>query len=390
MSLLNIRSRYILALFTGFFIPISTALTNIFCALVLLFILFNVDYRKELKDRLKHPIAITALFLFTLMLAGIFYSPASFSDSVRILSKYREFLYIPLFMLLFHDNLTRLWGLYGFLSSMALTLFLSYFTAITGWEIIADTIKNHAVFKNYITQNLLMALAAYFITIQLWTEEKWKWLRGLVLFFAIYNILFMSLGRTGYLVLFCLILLLFYQLYHLRGVIISGIALAVISIILFSTSAVIQQRLNNIANDLQRYEQGQIDGTNSIGSRIQYYQNSIVLISQNPIWGAGTGSFVLEYKKLAEYKKIQTTTNPHNEFLIIAVQWGLMGLGLFIYLLYSMWKTSHNLEKQQQFMAQGLFVSIVVGCFFNSFWLDSTEGHIFAFLIGLLYGKQHS
>jgi hypothetical protein len=27
-----------------------------------------------------------------------------------------------------------------------------------------------------------------------------------------------------------------------------------------------------------------------------------------------------------------------------------------------------------------------VGCLFNSFWLDSTEGHVFAYLIGIFYG----
>lgn len=391
MSLSDKRNRYFLALFTGFFIPISTALTNLLCALVLIFILIEGNHKQKLKDLSAHPIAIAAILLFAFMLLGLFYTSANFYEAGRVLSKYREFLYIPLFLLIFRDKKTRLWGIYGFLSAMGLTLFISYFSAIIGWEIIPGTVKNSAVFKNYITQSLLMALAAYFVVVQLWTETKWKWIRGCIVLLAIYNILFMSLGRTGYLVLFCLFALFFYQLYHLRGILIAALLLTIISIFLYSHSPVLQQRIDIISDDIQRYKQGEvIDHTNSIGSRFEFYKNSFILISKNPIFGTGTGSFSYEYKQLAEKKGIKPSGNPHNEYLMITVQWGILGLSLFIYFLYSLWKRSHYLEKSQQLMAQGLFVTIVVSCLFNSFWLDSTEGHIFAYLIGLFYGKKLS
>ena len=37
-------------------------------------------------------------------------------------------------------------------------------------------------------------------------------------------------------------------------------------------------------------------------------------------------------------------------------------------------------------MAQGLVITIVMGCLVNAFWLDHTEGHLFAYLIGVFYG----
>jgi len=391
MSLFSNRNRYVLALLVGFFIPISTALTNILCVLVLLFLLFEGNHKQKLKVLLSNPIALAALMLFLLILLGLFYSSASFSDASRTLSKYREFFYIPLFLLLFQDSTSRLWGLYGFLSAMALTLFISYFTAITGWEIIEGSILNGAVFKNYITQNLLMALVVYFLTVQLWTEKSWKWIRGLIILLTIYNILFMNQGRTGYIILFCLIILLCYQLYHLRGVLIASLLLVISSVLLYSSSSVLQQRIDVISSDLHRYQQGEmIDHTNSIGSRIEFFTNSMVLISNNPIFGSGTGSFSHEYKQLAEKKGIRPSGNPHNEYLMITVQFGLVGLSLFIYLLYSLWKNSHHLERSQQFMAQGLFITITIGCLFNSFWLDSTEGHLFAYLTGLFYAEHYS
>jgi len=236
-----------------------------------------------------------------------------------------------------------------------------------------------------------MALVVYFLTVQLWTEKSWKWIRGLIILLTIYNILFMNQGRTGYIILFCLIILLCYQLYHLRGVLIASLLLVISSVLLYSSSSVLQQRIDVISSDLHRYQQGEmIDHTNSIGSRIEFFTNSMVLISNNPIFGSGTGSFSHEYKQLAEKKGIRPSGNPHNEYLMITVQFGLVGLSLFIYLLYSLWKNSHHLERSQQFMAQGLFITITIGCLFNSFWLDSTEGHLFAYLTGLFYAEHYS
>jgi cell division protein FtsW (lipid II flippase) len=63
---------------------------------------------------------------------------------------------------------------------------------------------------------------------------------------------------------------------------------------------------------------------------------------------------------------------------MIAVQWGLIGLGLFLYLLFFLWRTANRLEKSQKLMAQGLVITIIVGCLVNSF------------LIGVFYAEYNS
>ena len=71
---------------------------------------------------------------------------------------------------------------------------------------------------------------------------------------------------------------------------------------------------------------------------------------------------------------------------MIGVQLGVIGIGLFIALLYLMWYSTRYLKKEPALLAQGLIVTIAVGCLINSLWLDTTEGHIFAYLIGVFYG----
>ena len=379
MSTFSVSTRHILAILIGFSIPISTALTNILCPLAFIYILAEGQYKQKFTTLRNHPIALMALLIFALILGGLFYTPVSWLDAGLMLDKYREFLYIPLFILIFRDG--QKLGLYAFLSAMGVTLFLSYLLAITGWDIGKGTPENPFIFKNHITQGTLIALAAYFVAVQFWQEKSWRWLRGIVILLAAYNVVFMSEGRTGYLVLFCLILLFCYQIYRFRGLLLGGIFLVMFSTLVYNYSDILRHRVSEISENMQEYQQGNTN--TSIGKRIEFYQNSLRLVREEPLLGGGTGSFSYQYKWLAAQQAIDSTTNPHNEYLMIAVQWGLLGVGLFVGLLYLMWQMTNYLST----MAKGLVVTIAVGCLVNSLWLDSTEGHLFAYLIGVFYAN---
>jgi len=366
--------------------PISTALTNVLCPLAILLLLAEGQYQQKFNILSRHPLTVIALLLFAVMSFGFLYTPVSWIEAGLMLDKYRELLYIPLFILLFADEKTRRWGLYAFLSAMGITLLLSYWMTLTGWSIGKGTPQNAFVFKNYITQGLLLALAAYFLAVYAWQQQRRYWL--IIILLALYNILFLSEGRTGYLIVFCLILLFAYQTYRLRGLIVGSLLLVLLSGLIYSYSDVVKKRLDSVSANIHNYQQGETD--TSIGLRLEFYKNSLVLIAQSPLWGHGTGSFCYEYQQLAQPQGITATTNPHNEYLMIGVQWGLIGMGLFIYLLYQLGLLAVYLPPPQSWMAQGLVVTIAVGCLVNSLLLDTTEGHLFAYLIGVLVGGLNS
>jgi O-antigen ligase len=378
-------TRRFLAFSTGFAIPISAALTNILSPLIFLLILAEGQFQQKFNTLRLHPVGVLAVLLFTVMLLGLFYTPVSFLEAGRMLDKYREFLYIPLFILVFRDRQTRQLGFYAFIGAMTLTLFLSYLMAITGWHIGKGTPEAPFIFKTYITQSVFMALAAYFLAVRCWFDlHRWRWLLVIWMLLAVYNILFMSDGRTGYLVLFFLIFLFFYQVYRAKGILIGSLVLLVLSVLAYTYSDALRHRVDNLVESVQNYQPGET--SNSATLRLEFLNNSLTLIAEKPVVGHGAGSFSYKYKELAERQGLKPTTNPHSDYLMIGVQWGLMGVGVFIVLLFMMWKTSHYLDRDDKLMAQGLVVTIAVGCLVNSFWLDHTEGHVFAYLIGVFYG----
>lgn len=382
------KIKYFLIIAIGVSIPVSTVLTNIFTFSALVFLIFEGQYKEYLQILRKNTIAWIAAIFFALVLIGTLYSPASFKTLLSVVSKYRELAFITVFILLFQEDKSRYWGIQAFIITMIITLFLSYLIAMTGWQMGKGTPSNPIVFKNHITQGILMSLAAYFLAVQAWQNEKWrKWRAGIALL-AIYNVVFMTQGRTGYVALACLILLFFYQCYTFRGIWIGLIFIAILSATAYFHSNTVKTRIAEASKDVQKYQQGQTVG--SIALRLEFLKNGAILSLQNPILGGGTGSFEQAYRQLAKRTGIRFTNNPHNEYLMISVQWGALGLAIFLYLLYQQWRLSYKLNQENQWLAQGLVMSMVIGCLVNSLLLDFTEGHLYAYFTALFYAKSES
>ena len=118
--------------------------------------------------------------------------------------------------------------------------------------------------------------------------------------------------------------------------------------------------------------------------RLDWWQNSMTLIGQKPLFGHGTGSFASVQKTLIQGAKTEPTTNPHNEYLFIAVQSGLVGAALFVGLLASQFFYSFGLKPPRRYLLQGVIVAMACGCLMNSFLYDSHQGHFYAILSAIL------
>ncbi len=381
----------ILVFFAGFSIAVSTALMNILFVILIFGIFFHKAARKQLLLLPQHPLFLPLMMILAIMFVGVSYSIVDWKQALISLNKYREFLILLLFLALFSlkrpSNLPD-YGYWGFMLAMLLSLLLSYIMHFTGWHYLDNPDANRAVFKNYLTQNFFMAIFAYFIALIFWFKPRLRIYMGILLALVGYNIFFMSKGRIGYLVFFSLMILIFFQKFRWKGIIVAIFLSFVSSVVLYQTSPVVQKRINEIGSDLQRFQKGNLE-ENSIGYRIQFYQNSLQLVSLSPFWGRGSGSFEQAYKELAKREGIHATHNPHNEYLLFAVQWGGVGLVFFLFFLFSLWRNSFQLKKPWNYRAQGVWVAMAIGCLLNSFWLDNTEGHFFAFFLALLYSSNH-
>jgi len=85
--------------------------------------------------------------------------------------------------------------------------------------------------------------------------------------------------------------------------------------------------------------------------RIAVYRNSLNMIKDHPFIGLGANTYMKNYKKYrepVEYRNIVTKDYmyAHNNFLHMAAEIGLIGLGIFIWLLYKLFMECKNIYKR--------------------------------------------
>ena len=393
----------------GVAIPLSTALDN-FLLLAILAVLIG-DGRAVWQTFTQNPVARACVLLFGALLIGTTYGVATFDMALNILGKYVDLAFVPLLMVAGRDPQTRRRAVTAFLAVMLITAVLSWLVGlrilpVAEWMWRGCMPENPAIFRSSITQNILMVFAVYLWVIRgyLSSVPKEKWLNWGFAIFAGSNVLFMVQGKTGYLILLALSLYFVGQLVARRkhkhgtasrwrkglGWLALASMLAIVTVTIYQVSPRLQQRINEMATDYQRWQPNAYMET-STGQRLGFYYNTVELIKQHPLTGVGTGGFEPAYAIQVQGKIVPPTSNPHNEYLLMMAQLGVTGLVLLLYLFYTQWRCATQLPiKFQQYAAHGLVLTITLAALVNSPLLDHTEGLFFAFMSALIFADLHT
>ena len=359
---------------------LPTAILSTWMSLFLLCWLGSGNLRVKIARVAHHPVALSALALVALFLLGILYTSASTEHALKIFGKYGRLLLIPLLLSVFYDSQLRDRAYRVFLGVMIATLLVSY-AQLLGLVPLGPPGQEYALVKGRIAHGFFMAVLVYLMATHFIQQPRLRWVWGVLVVLGINNVLFMNSGRTGYMILLGLMVLFTYQQWRWRGLLISVVASTMIAMIGFSASPIFKQRILEMSTDVQKYIQGDAEFT-SVGGRMEFYQNSLQLIAKHPLLGGGTGSFKSEYAQLVKQQGV-LSTNPHNEYLMVTSELGLVGLAALLMLWIQQWRYSQNLEWPYRHAAQGLVVAMVIGCLFNSFLLNFSEKWFYIYLAAL-------
>lgn len=138
---------------------------------------------------------------------------------------------------------------------------------------------------------------------------------------------------------------------------------------------------------MQQYRQS--DAATSTGLRLEWYKKGLELYRTRPVIGYGAGGLEFEFQKLAAGKTAaegQLTSNPHNEYMLMAVQLGTVGVLLFANLIVQIARGSRTLDPRSRHLLLGWLAIFAIGSLANSLLLDFAEGHLLVLLAGILLG----
>ena len=396
-------SRATLALL-GFSVPISTLLDNVLLVAVLIFGLLGCG-RDALRISYRNPVAQAALLLFGMLLVASCYGETPFGKAFDVLGKYLDIAMIPLFMAIIRKEQNRDSALNGFLLAMLLTMILSYLVYYGAlnhqpWMWWQASVSSPAIFRHQLTQNTFMALAVFFALLRIRKADTPPriafWCAFAVL--GIFNVLFMVQGRTGYVTLAILSGWFAWTTLsrHLKArgknisfrhgiAVILVMALSIVSVYLSSPR--LQTRTDLIVDELRSWKPHAGNNT-SVGIRMEFYYNTLHIIRQNPVIGIGTGGLSAAYAEQDKQFGLGSVDNPHNEYLMISVQTGLIGLALLLYFFHAQWRYAPLLDSAfRQDAARGLILATMVDSLFNSPLLDHAPGLLFALMSATFFAN---
>jgi O-antigen ligase len=285
-----------------------------------------------------------------------------------------------------------LWVVGGFLASCTLLLVASWLFWLLPW--LGPTGKPPGVpVRDYIVQSgefLICVFALAHLSLDAWRrgQRSQASALGLLALLFLANIGYVASARSTLVAMVALMLLFVFQRFGWKQAV-GAVALATaVAALTWMSSPYLRARVLNVVQEVHDYRTKSA-GTSS-GYRLEFWTRSIVVVSQAPILGHGTGSQREQFRRVIagnERLAAVVTDNPHNQTLFVAVQFG----GLGTVLLYAMWFAHLLLFRGDGLVAWvgvALVVQNIVAGLFNASLVEFTHGWMYIFGVGVLGGMM--
>jgi O-antigen ligase len=378
-------------------IPFSLAATNLFKFFMFIFGLIvlslAVARRKPLPQlaQLRTPSVI--LLMLAALALSVTYTSAPVREALNDFAKYGKLLVIPLVLALVRTRREALLALGAYAAGEVFVVVTSYLLSmhlVLPW-VVKPLLRRQsisAVYSSYLDQSIMtagLATLSWHLRGEFPGRHGRKLAIGLVLLCAL-NVLFLLPGRSGQVALLMALAMAVYWLIPTRG---KWVALAVPPLVLSAAMAAspqLRDRVSAVVSESQAYSQGDHAPTSS-GLRLDFWQRSVESFLESPVVGHGAGSWNAEFRR-REGKNLNPAfkdlRNPHQEYLMWAVQLGIVGVALLVAFLVAMVRDASRFRPEIRRAIKTLVVMLGAVCLFNSVLFDALIGDFFCIVLGLL------
>jgi O-antigen ligase len=385
-----IRAADVLAALIAASLPWSTTAPSIFVGLWLLVVTPTIDWR-DYARMLARPAFILPFACLLLALLGMLWSDGDWADRLHAIKPVAKLVLIPPLLYHFSRSERGLSVCFAFLASCALLAMFSWIVLLDpAWKITATASAGVPV-KNYIDQSQEFTLCAFALTLPALTFWRGRSMVAtaaclvLILLFVT-NMVFVASARTALLCIPVLLALFAWKHLSRRAALHLLLGTVAASALAWTTSPYLRQRITDITVE---YRHGHEDISRaSTAQRLTYWRKALHAFAEAPLTGHGTGSIKRQFERAATAESgldAEIVSNPHNQTLNVAVQWGVLGIAL----LYALWIAHLRL-----FLGDGLaawiglvaVVQNIASSLLNSHLFDFHEGWMYVLGVGVAGG----
>ena len=385
--------QYLLLTF-GFLFPLSVFLGNFLAIVILISFLFLEEKRTKLFHLFGNKLFRSIAIFFFLHIVGLLWSE-DIQWGLEMIRKMLEFgILFPVLIILMHKKNIDLYINSFLLAAVVIILF-----SFSIWLGLIPPFKNASIenptpFMTHITHGPFIAFSSYISLMKFFNNFNSKNnISYLYLFlFLIFSFnVFITGGRAGHVVYLVLLLIGLIQYYGFRPkVFIMGVcSVLIIFITAYQYSGIFKKRIDALTTEIVQFNEEDNHNT-SVGTRLIFLQNSLRIFKDNIFIGVGTGGFPKEY---AKYNDIYSegsplSTNPHNMYLLLIVQFGLIGLLCLLSIHFYQIKHRIKNNKFHSHLGFGLVAYFFVINFSDSYLLGHFTSFLFIFFSSFLYQSE--
>lgn len=340
--------------------------------------LFHGPFRRELLKTICDLRSMLVLIFLVWIVIGMTHGLADFGSRWSELVSWRKLLLVPIILTAFKDQ-KNCWQALNVFLYTGIVYGILFFLVTIFSDLVYSFGERERLIENHATQSVWFSVCILILVSKILLNKGITALNivrsGLILVF--FYCIISSVGRSGY--LFLLVSAVTFALACAPST--QWRILSVSALVLFIGLALVtsSQSHERISAGIENFKNATVSENNtSLGIRRVMWTNTVKIISQYPVMGAGSGSFADAYAETVKDQtgwRAQKTDDPHQQYLHIWAEHGIIGLFIFLVLIFAMASVSKNR------ILLALSLSLLAGTALNSLF----NGHFSAFVEGRLF-----
>lgn len=358
------------------------ALTNLFEILLLVIFVSVSDLRHRFCEVLKDPKVLVIFVFWGWIACATFWGVAPLEDRLNEVLSWRKLLLVPFTVVLFDTLKSRMVLVGFFLFTCAVYMIVSWLGYVSLIEI--DRAPSE-VLENHSTQGILFVISGMIAIIWLSNLKRQFGLKAILVLLAmgfLLNLLMVITGRSGYVTLASVSLVVSWFLIPPKYRLVTAILVPVCLVFTLSVFEKPRTRILQAFDEIVFVDDA--TESSSLGIRVVMWENTVAMIANKPLLGSGSGSYSRDYDQIVAGGvgwQFAPTDNPHQQYLHIAAEQGIVGLMLFLFILVFWVSSGVKLLKSTQYLWAVGGLAILASYFMNGF----ANGHFSSFVEGRLF-----